>query len=93
MGGEVQLIGLLVVCMGQTSKPVDMLIIPAVATNNQHAPDPMGSVNKLNLSGDVLELGLESDQVCYKVYPSIAPMALVVFGVSGDSASQGPKES
>ena len=68
MGGEVQLIGLLVVCMGQTSKPVDMLIIPAVATNNQHAPDPMGSVNKLNLSGDVLELGLGKVFRCVTKY-------------------------
>ena len=68
MGGEVQLIGLLVVCMGQTSKPVDMLIIPAVATNNQHAPDPMGSVNKLNLSGDVLELGLGKVIRCVTKY-------------------------
>ena len=67
MGGEVQLIGLLVVCMGQTSKPVDMIIIPSIATNNQHVPDPMGSVNKLNLSCDVVELGLEIDQVCSKV--------------------------
>ena len=67
MGGEALVIGILVVCMGQTSKPVDMIIIPSIATNNQHVPDPMGSVNKLNLSCDVVELGLEIDQVCSKV--------------------------
>ena len=39
-----------------------------------------------------LELGLESDQVCSKVYPSTAPMVLIVLEVSGDSASQDPKE-
>ena len=55
------------VCLGQTSKPVEMLIIPAVATNNQHVFDPMGSVNKLKLSGDVVELGVESDMLCSKV--------------------------
>ena len=72
--------------MGQTSEPVDMLIIPSVDINNQHVPDLMGSFNKLNSSSDVVELGLESDHVCPKVLPSIAPMALVVIVVSGDSA-------
>ena len=54
MGGKRLVIVLLAVCLGQTSKPIDMLIIPAVATNNQHAPNQMGSVNKLHLSGDIL---------------------------------------
>ena len=67
LGGKRLVIGLLAVCLGQTSKPIDMLIIPAVATNNQHAPNPMGSVNKLHLSGDMLDICLEIDQVCYKV--------------------------
>ena len=38
-----------------------------------------------------LELGLESDQVYPKVYPSIEPMMLIVLEVTGDSASQDPK--
>ena len=67
MGDEGLVSGLLVVCLGRTSKPVDMLIIPAVATNNQHVTDLMVSVNKLKLSGDVVELGLESDSTCSKV--------------------------
>ena len=67
MGGEALVIGILVICMGQTSKPVDMIIIPSIATNNQNVPDPMGSVNKFKFSGDVIELGLESDPVCSKV--------------------------
>ena len=67
MGDEGLVSRLLVVCLGRTSKPVDMLIIPAVATNNQHVTDLMVSVNKLKLSGDVVELGLESDSTCSKV--------------------------
>ena len=65
--GKGLVIGLLVVCMVQTSKHIDMLITPSIATNNQHVIDPMRSVNKLNLSCDVVELGLESDKVCPKV--------------------------
>ena len=51
----------------RTSKPVGILIIPAVVTDNQHVPDTIRSVNKLNLSGDVVELDLESDPVWYKL--------------------------
>ena len=47
--------------------PVDILIIPAVVTDNQHVSDTIKSVNKLNLSGDVVELDLESDPVWYKL--------------------------
>ena len=67
LGGEGLVSGLLVVCLGRTSKPADMLLIPAVVTDNQYVPDPMGSVNKFKFSGDVIELGLESDPVCSKV--------------------------
>ena len=52
--------------MGRTPKPVDMLNITAFATDIQHVPDPMVIVNKFKLSGDVVELGLESDTGCYK---------------------------
>ena len=54
------------VCLGRTSKPFDMIIITAFATDIQHVPYPMESVNKLELSGDVVDLGLESDPVCFK---------------------------
>ena len=66
MGGKRLVIVLLAVCLGQTSKPIDMLIIPAVATDIQHVTDLMGSFNKLKLSGDVVDLCLESDPVCFK---------------------------
>ena len=77
--------------MGRTPKPVDMLNVTAFATDIQHVPDPMVIVNKFKLSGDVVELGLESDPVCFKEQPSIAPIALPVLEVGGDSASQDPK--
>ena len=51
----------------RTSNPVDILIIPAVVTYNQHVPDTIRSVNKLNLSGSVVGLNLESDPVWYKL--------------------------
>ena len=54
------------VCLGRNPKLVDMLIIPAVATDIQHVTDLMGSFNKLKLSGDVVDLCLESDPVCFK---------------------------
>ena len=53
-------------------------------------PDTIRSVNELNLSGDVVEIELESDPVCSKLYPSNAPMALFMLEVGGYSASQDP---
>ena len=78
---------LVVVFLGQTSKPVDMLVIPVIAYDNHPVNYLMGGVNTLNYSGDWMELGLKIDQVSANVWPSIGPITLIVIDVDGDSVS------
>ena len=65
----------LVVRLGQTSKPVDMLILPSVATNNQLGPQPTEGADNRKFSLIRVGLGLESDQAwecpkkCRQVHP------------------------
>ena len=50
LGIKVQESEVTVVCMGQTSKYVYMIIIPANDSNNQHVPDPMSGSDNWVLS-------------------------------------------
>ena len=74
-----------VVWQVQNSKPVDTLILPAVATNNQPVPHPTGETNNHKFSLNDVSYVLEIYQVCAKVMPSIVPMAVRTFEFVGDS--------
>ena len=67
MGGKGLVNDMVVVCLGQASKPVENIIIPAVASDDHPASYKIRGVNKLKSSGYGLDLGLESDQVSDKV--------------------------
>ena len=68
--------GVLVVCMGQNSKPVDKIILPAVEANNQYLTHPKRGYNNHKFYINNAGIGLECDQVCDKVMPSIIPMTV-----------------
>ena len=74
----------LVVCLVQTSKPIDTLISPDVDSNIQPVTQLTGGdINRKFLINDV-GIILESDQVCEKVFQFIAPMAVHALEFSGD---------
>ena len=60
---------LTVIWMGQTSKPVDTLIIPIIYIYNQPGPNKIGSDNIWGLTDNVMENNLGSDQFFAKAWP------------------------
>ena len=82
----------LVVCLGQTSKTADTLIIPAVATNNQHVPHLKGGANNRKLVINEVGPILVSVQVHAEAFLSITPMVVRALDFGGDSALRDHKK-
>ena len=76
---------LTVIWMGQTSKPVDMIILPSVAVDDQPVPDTRIVVNNQNQYVDGVELGLELDLMCYIIMPLTEQIVIHPIEVVGDS--------
>ena len=57
---------MLLVFLFHNSNPVDMLILPDVASNNQPIPQPAIGANNFKLCLNRAILGLENDPVCEK---------------------------
>ena len=72
------------VCLGQTSKPVGTIIIPAVANDNQPVPDLKRDANFRKFSVNGPDISLEGDQVKANIILSIVPMTVRALEVGGD---------
>ena len=72
------------VCLGQNSKPVGTIIIPAVVTDNQPVPDLTRDANCRKFSVNGADLSLEGDQVKANIILSIVPMTVRALEVGGD---------
>ena len=60
-------IEVVVVWLVQTPKPVDMIILPTIATKNQHVSDPTVGANNKKFSVVRVYLGLERGKVWFNV--------------------------
>ena len=90
-GSKVKSSEVVVVWMGQYSKPTDTLIIPDVAANKQHLPQMLGCIDNQNLSLNDMWLVLVCDQVCDKTFLPIFKMAVHMIEFGGDSTLQDHK--
>ena len=72
------------VCLGQNSKPVGTIIIPAIVTYNQPVPDLIRDANCRKFSVNGADLSLEGDQVKANIILSILPMTVRALEVGGD---------
>ena len=87
-GSKVLVSEVFIICMDQTSKPVDKLIIPSISTNNQLITDTIGGTNNCKISVNGARIGLERDQACAKAFQSIMTMEVRAIDVGGYSSSQ-----
>ena len=78
-----------VVCLGQTFKTSDAIILPDVAANNQPVPQPIECAYNCKFSINKVEISLVSVQVYTKKLPSIAKIVVRALGFGGDSTSRG----
>ena len=69
----------LVVWLGKNTKPVDTIILLAVADNNKPVSHKIGGDKTCKLSLNVAGIGLASDQMCDKMLLFIVPLTLHMF--------------
>ena len=81
-----------VVCLPHTSKTLETLIPPAIATKNQTLPNLMGGIKNQKFSINGMDLGLEIYHMCESLLPLILPMVVPVVEVVGGSTSWDPKK-